>query len=569
MKKSVFILVFIFIGIIAFSQDLSQNVSINSSGATLKDVCEYLSMQTKLDIRAGRNESDWQVYDRRCVIHVEKVPLKDLMIAISNVFDLTWESGDDGVIYLTASPEQLDKELKLREAFFSNQKNDFETNQTQAYDAIINQTSKNTYGVLLYNSDYYRNLVDFFNAFPKINEALLSKKSVKFNYNSLNENQKRIIQALALSYIDFNSKINPKLREQLAIFQNSDTLSVLVNPILGAEDQDIENDSVFAKLLIKGERNNNLEIVILNPLGIYSEIIGQAMTKLAKGESEESVLKKLEVEILQFKAQKIEERNTPCENLTGEVFDEKLNIYAITNRKSFEYKEFFSMIHDKTNLNIVSDYYFRDNFEIDDVSYPLSVIIQNACNEYEVNGIYRNNILELQDKLYYVKVAGVVPTEWIDYWVVKGYENGGYSLEDLINMSKLNDVQIDMELRNNSDLNVVVDKEFRFNTNEVQNKRYALRFLASLDEDQIKKIYESKLSAYELDDLQWDMLQKALEEHDGFYTPEKKNSQVVKLTRDTGRVIEYNIEYTSDISSEPIVITILTNKLIIKNPNKK
>ncbi|MBQ7257674.1 MAG: hypothetical protein IJS60_08285 [Abditibacteriota bacterium] len=569
MKKIIFILILLLISAFAFSQDLSKTVSINSDGATLKDVCEYLSMQTKMDIRAGKSEKDWQVYDRRSVIHVEKVPLKDLMVAISNVFDLTWESDEEGVIYLTASEEQLNKELKLREEYFNNLKTDFETKQQSGYEAFSNQSANNTYAKLLYSSDYYKNLMDFFNAFPKLKDIFLNKKSSKFNYNSLNENQKRILQAFALSYIDFNSKINPSLKEQMGIFQNSDTLSILINPVLGAEDEDIEKDSVFAKLLLKGERNNNLEIVILNPQGIYSDIIGQAMLKLSRGENSDEVKKKMQVDILQFKALMIEHNNTPCENLTGPIFEEKYNFNALTNRKSFDFKDFFAMIHDKCGLNIVADYFYRDNFEIDNVTLPLSVFIQNACNQYEVNGIYRNDILELQDKLYYVKVAGVVPTEWVDYWIVKGYENGGYSLEDLINMSKLNDIQIDMELRNNPDMNVIVDKEFRFNTNEVQNKRYALRFLSSLDDDQIKKIYESKLSAFELDDFQWDLLQKALEEHDGFYTPEKKNSQVVKLTREMGRVIEFNIEYTSDLSSEPITITILTNKLIIKNPNKK
>ena len=126
-----------------------------------------------------------------------------------------------------------------------------------------------------------------------------------------------------------------------------------------------------------------------------------------------------------------------------------------------------------------------------------------------------------------------------------------------------------MEITNNSDLNFTVDKELRFNTKEVATKRYTLRFLSSLSEDMLKKLFDSKLSAYELNDVQWDLLQKALEEYDGFYVPEKKTSQVIRLTREKGRVIEYTLEYNSDMSSQPITITILTNKFKIKNPNKK
>ena len=162
----------------------------------------------------------------------------------------------------------------------------------------------------------------------------------------------------------------------------------------------------------------------------------------------------------------------------------------------------------------------------------------------------------------------MVPNQWIDYWIVRAYQNGGFVLEDLMSMAKLNDTQIDTEIANNPEMNVTVDKEFRFSPKEVIRKRNALRFLSSLSDDEQQRLFENKLSAYEISDEQWQILQDALKENDGFYFEEKKANQIVKLSRLSGKNIEYVLEYDSGFASEPIKITIVTNKYTIKNNNQ-
>ncbi|MBQ0106206.1 MAG: hypothetical protein KBT47_09290 [Armatimonadetes bacterium] len=563
-KKIFFTLIFLLLTVLLFSQDLSVPVTINSDGASLNDVCEYLSQQTGYNILAGKDQNEWIVYDRRAVIYADNVPLKDLMVSIADVYHLTWETDSQGTIYLTVTEEMQADELKKREEYFSSRKSKFSETQSKAYSAIMGNEVKNIYTDLFYPSDYRKNLVEFFNAFPQITEALMEKKSLEYKFSSLKENQKNIIKSLAWSYISFNKKIKPDLEESIDIFGDTDSLSFYINPIVGQEDQDIEEDGIFAKLLISGERNK-IEIDILNPLGTYTDIIANAMVKLNRGEARENVLKSLQADLLKFKEELMYSESIPAENLTGEVFDQKINFAEISNREAMSYKEFYSVLHNKFGINIVADVFYRNVFEYVSVPMSLGKLIQNFSDNYKLRCVSKNNILEFQDKYYYLKIAGTVPHEWIDYWVVRAYENGGYTIEDLIKMANLNDIQIDSELAHNPDMSVVVDKNLRFNTNEVVKKRTLLRFLGSLPGDMLKQLFNGSLSAYELSDEQWNLLQDAMVENNGFFVKEKKSTQVIKLKRDMHGVIEYIFEYTSDFSSEPVSISLFTNRFTLRN----
>lgn len=555
---------------IIYSQDLSVNVSINSDGASLKDVCDFLSQQTGLDIVAGKTDQDWTVTDRKTIIHAEEVPLKDLMTSIANVYDMTWETSENGTIFLTTTPEQSENQLNFRKEYYKNLEDEFNKRQEEALLAITDKNVSNTYTALFYGSDYYNNLILFFNVFPQIKPILLKKDSVKFSFSKLNENQKNVLKNLVFSYIDFNKKIQPELQQDLDFFTSNENITFYVNAIKGNEDQDIENDSIFAKLAFEGDKGNFIRVEILNPTGFYTNVLADAINRLSKGESMESVRNSMEVELLQFKGSKITDKLVPCKNLDEDKFNQKFNLATIigSDKNAISFRDFCDKISNKCSLNIIADVFYRDTYIYDSGDFILKNIIKNFADKYELIGVYNNNILELKDKYYYIKLAGMVPNQWIDYWIVRAYQNGGYVLEDLMSMAKLNDTQIDTEIANNPEMNITVDKEFRLTTKEVVRKRNALRFLASLSDEEQQRLFENKLSAYEISDEQWQFLQDALKENDGFYFEEKKANQIVKLSRVSGKNIEYVLEYDSGFASEPIKITITTNKYTIKNKNK-
>lgn len=570
LKRIIFSIISLLFASIIYSQDLSVNVSINSDGASLKDVCDFLSQQTGLDIVAGKTDQDWTVTDRKTIIHAEEVPLKDLMTSIANVYDMTWETSENGTIFLTTTPEQSENQLNLRKKYYKNLEDEFNKRQEEALLAITDKNVSNTYTALFYGSDYYNNLILFFNVFPQIKPILLKKDSVKFSFSKLNENQKNVLKNLVFSYVDFNKKIQPELQQDLDFFTSNENITFYVNAIKGNEDQDIENDSIFAKLAFEGDKGNFIRVEILNPTGFYTNVLADAINRLSKGESMESVRNSMEVELLQFKGSKITDKLVPCKNLDEDKFNQKFNLATIigSDKNAISFRDFCDKISNKCNLNIIADVFYRDTYIYDSGDFILKNIIQNFADKYELIGVYNNNILELKDKYYYIKLAGMVPNQWIDYWIVRAYQNGGYVLEDLMSMAKLNDTQIDTEIANNPEMNITVDKEFRLTTKEVVRKRNALRFLASLSDEEQQRLFENKLSAYEISDEQWQFLQDALKENDGFYFEEKKANQIVKLSRVSGKNIEYVLEYDSGFASEPIKITITTNKYTIKNKNK-
>lgn len=561
--KKLFIFLFILLSFsVLYAQDLSVPVSINSNGATLSDVCEFLSQQTGLNIKAGKDENDWIVSDRRTIIHVENVPLKDLIDSICNVFDLKSEIKNDGILFY-ASKEQLDNQLKLRENYFAKEKENFINKQNLAFEALNTGVVSNNYTKLFYNSEYQKKFFELITKHPEFKELFINKESSLINFNKLNQEDKNLFISFILAYYEFYKAMQPDLLDSIDLLDNKEEIFIKINSNSALYDRDIYSDSIFSSLTIKTSKKI-ATLDILDPYGVYTDIIAQAMVKQKNGESRENISKFIEVSTLQFKINLILKDCTPCENLNGDIFNNVFNLHSITNRQEMSCRDYFDELS-KKGLNIVADDFYRVLISIDDKNMSMAKYVQKASDEYSLKGIYRNNILEMQDKYYYLKVAGMVPRVWLDYWIVRAYKNGGYSLEDLMQIAKLNDIQLDTEIAKNPDMHKTVDKDLRFNPNEAINKRNILRFLSSLNNDKLQKMFETGLSAYELDNTQWDLLQEGIIDTDMFYKKENKTSQVVSIKRNAGRIIEFIITYESDISTDPKEIIISTNKMSIKS----
>jgi len=573
MNKVLCCFIILIFSTISFSQglnkpDLNKLVTINVDGSRMSDVCDYLSQQTGIKIQAGENDDDWAVYDRKAVIFVNKVPLKDLMLSMANVFDFTWKQDGNGTIILTSTEEQKDNEFNLRKEYFKTVENLFAEKQQNALNSIINKSSiSNQYADLLYKSAYCDNLIVFINKFPTVKTHLLNKTSVKIPFSTLNNEEKEIIKSLASSYINFNEKLQPDIKDKLSILSNDQNLQLLINGNAKVEDEDIEDDSIFCRITIKNDKNA-LEMVILDPNGKYSNIIAGALISLNQGKKLEDITKSLTMDLLKFKMELAFKESTNINILSDQIFSNKINLYELTQKEKITYNEFYGVINKEVGVNIVADSFYRKSYELDKKQESLSNSISNFCNFYGITPKYKNNILEMQDKRYYIKIAGDIPSVWLDFWSERANLNRGYSLDELIAMSNLNDIQIDNEIAYSPRLNKTENK-VKIDTMEVIYKRNLLRFLGSLSNEQTNKLTDTKLSAYEINDMQWDLLQKALEDYDIFYIKQEKNSQIIKLTREVANVIEYTLEYNTDLSTQPITITILTNQFTIRNNNNK
>ena len=80
----------------AVGPDTSQHVTYDAKRKMVVSILADLSKMTGVTLKAGYNDDDWQVRDRRMNIFVKDVPLSDLMNSIARVMKFQWSKREDG-----------------------------------------------------------------------------------------------------------------------------------------------------------------------------------------------------------------------------------------------------------------------------------------------------------------------------------------------------------------------------------------------------------------------------------------------------------------------------------------
>jgi hypothetical protein len=80
--------------------DITQKVTYEAKRQTVTTILADLSKMTGVTLKAGYNNEDWQVRDRRMNIFVKNIPLSNLMNSIARVMKFTWskKENDAGVV---------------------------------------------------------------------------------------------------------------------------------------------------------------------------------------------------------------------------------------------------------------------------------------------------------------------------------------------------------------------------------------------------------------------------------------------------------------------------------------
>ena len=78
------------------STDVTHKVTYEAKHKTVVSILVDLSAMTGVTLKAGRNNDDWQVRDRRMNIFVKDVPLADLMSSVARVMKLKWSKTGSG-----------------------------------------------------------------------------------------------------------------------------------------------------------------------------------------------------------------------------------------------------------------------------------------------------------------------------------------------------------------------------------------------------------------------------------------------------------------------------------------
>ncbi len=616
MKRLLYIVLTFALGISAFAADMNTPVTLHLNGERFYVVCDELSKATGYDIAAGTQAADWNVYDRRAFVSVEAVPLGELLDTICEVFNFSYTVNGNTII-LNQTQEQLKNEAELVLKQVAKEREEQAGKKAKGVEQIRKYVSEKSddnkatcpYGYLLGTTSFGPAVLNVIND-PVLGKAVIDDKTTKFVYSDLPEASRDCISELAKAYKSLDSDTD------LGIFGKPNRLIVVVNRPAPDENSMIDTETVLSRISVMlapdekfggnlsveelADFSSKTEIDILYPENRFSNVVANALLDLKAGKDRDAVAKSME-EQLKFAVNNIDRKKIDTSLLTGEKFGTKINLYSELKKKNISFNEALMVSSIRAGVNMVSDCFYRNAIDVTDKSEAFSDIIIRLCINYGLDHNVKNNILTLRDKRWYMFRAGEIASDWLDYWEEIAELQRGYSLEVLIEMAALTDLQIDYELSLSPQLNKQFDmgakngkRQDLINTREVRNKRDLLRFLGSFSEEQRNEFFAAKaetldnlqaggsdtdakaspfvigkISASKLTDEQWALLENAIVSQSSGYQKQKRSSQVITMTRSIGDYVDYEIHMQPDLTGEGYTVVIRTNNIIKDEIYKK
>lgn len=532
---------------------LDQRVDFDANGLRVSEALYSLALKTGVNMAAGVDDNDWMVRDRRIIVHVKGMPLRNLMREIAGVLHFDWIStgtGADVRYAILQTDDQVKEEQSLRNSTTDAQAKQLRERResvlaemtnlgTLSKQDAINLANTQPWKYVLASEPLGRDLAKFLSTFPDARNAFLQGTEVSFPVSQLSTDLQATVRSIAESYDSLQQRIGASddhsdllskfSRLQVTINRNasSGASALMANGLLGGINVGMGSESIY--------------VPVFDPSSNIAKSLGRAIVRLQSGLSKDEVGKLLKAEI---ETQTDQSADEAARDITSDPsLKRAIILYNIDSVASLA--DTLKLLAAKTGLNVISDCLPGKSPAIAGGSRTLGEQLEAIRRAYGSNWEKSGNILRFRDSEWFTKRTWDVPRVWTDYWISRGKVNNGLLLEDLVQIAKLRDAQIDHDIINDSDL-------VGLGAGEAARNRDILRFYASLNYDQQKTMATQSLSVSSITDDQWAYLKNALAVKGAAYAAAAKGSQTIQLMQSGKDIIDYKFDYIPG-PDEPIV----------------
>lgn len=548
---------------------LEKSISFDADGITLAEALAGLSADTGVVMNAGQDENDWMVQDRKVIVHVRDMNLRDLMQEMASILRFHWSrAGEQGAFTyrIWQDKVQRDEENSLRAAAEDAQTTQAREKRENALSDMVNLASlSGTDADKLKSSDPWRyilatqplggDVANFINSLAGARNAFIQGMETSFPVSVLTPTQQSAVRRIAESYDSLSRSIGIA-DDHSALLARFDKLQVTINKPMNGTGEDVLTKSLLGRITI-GSGTDVLDIPLFDPASVVGKALGSAIVHLQSGASKEQVAKDLQTAL---------EDAAKTQTVPESVRDISSDPALKTNVKLFDLAvvaplpQTLKSLALNTKMNVISDYFAGTPPTVASGAKPLGEQLETIRAAYGVNWEKAGNTLRFHDRAWFKKRAWEISQRWIDYWIARGKQNEGLLLDDLVQIGNLRDEQLDHTILCNADL-------ISYGAGEAARNRHILRFYASLSAEQRKPLLDGKLTASSLDDAQWTALQAALATKGAAYAAAQKGSQLVQLTQSAKDVVDYTFTYYPG-GGEPAVTFKLSSGLVYGSTSK-
>jgi hypothetical protein len=543
---------------------LDQSVSFDSNGLRLAEAFASLGKITGVSMVAGVAPEDWMVYDRKVIVHVKNMKLRDLMLELSRTLSFTWARYDEDETWayrLWRDPASETNELALRTAAADQKSKVARQKRESGLSDLVNLASLSSADVLaLKDTDPWRyilaseslggDVAHFLKSHPESREAFLSGAGSSTPVAAMPADLKLVVRRIADSYHALTMSIGAS-EDQSDLLSKFDRLQITINR-RSLNSQDVFTQSMLGSITIGyGMGPESIEVPILDPTSPVAGAFGAAVLKLRSGANKQEVAKQLQA-ALKSAADTGSMLGGPRagRDITSDP-QLRTPVELFKTASTAPLTATLAALADKTKLNVVSDYFPVAPSNVPAGSRPLGEQLEIIRATYGSNWEKAGGVIRLRDSEWFRKRTWEVPQVWLDHWEAQGRLNDGLGLVELAQIGRLRDEQLD---------NVIIADPalVRLGAGEAVRNRQILRFYQSLDDAQRTQLTSQQLPVSILSGDQWARLKDALATKGAAYAAVERGGQSVKLTKSGGDVAEYIFSYYPEGGDPPVTFKMTT-----------
>lgn len=562
---------------IEVDERVAQRVTLQVSRTSVKQILSILSEQTGVSLKAGLNQDDWQVRDRRMNIFCEDLPLSNLMNSIARVMKFKWgkETLKDGTytyrLYMDRKALLNEEARRARE---EEQLAKIETAKRQkaidSIDELADMTpqeieklrDENPFLYVLGKAGIAKPLRGFFGAVPSLAQALAKGQSMEMPASALSAQARSYaIESLkALWTIKNTADGRSEPFGTADVNSTIDQAIIRVNPNLERFREMQEGSFILGEIRIGPPDRGGIEIPLFDPETNLAKLVGEMiLTAEETGQSikDSENRQEMQQKFVAAMASDVAERArelAPEEPKAVSPDEPDLHAKVKIKPDSNDLPDVLSALSNSSKMPVVSDS-FRQTIVLSvpkDKEMDLWDLLEKIGESFRYDWDKPGSVLEFRDKKWFKKRAAQIPDSWIERWRDTLKKTGTLELGDLVQICSLTQEQFNE--------NIQLDKVL-MSSGIVQPYylgREALKLYGMLSEAQRAMAWgEEGLDLTLLGSEQWAQAAKAIK----LTRPGLVGNRDVALRL---RVIQkqpdgspdrarYNFKITADDGSEPLV----------------
>jgi len=419
------------------STDVTQKVTYEAKRKTVVSILADLSAMTGVTLKAGYNNEDWQVRDRRMNIFAKDIPLTHLMDSIARVMKFQWIKHEtDGVVsyrlymdretLLSAESKRLAEEERLKKRQSEKRKkflSELEASAAMSDAEREKLKTESPYVYSLFQNDRpERVFPKLFKEVPGARQTFESGDELTVYFGSLSSDVQQGLWC-GSKPVDGEGSISIS-----GVNRAGGSIATVT---ISCYDDPDHTGSV--------SRSQGLHFSLSDHDSEYANLYWSLENAGVKDSSGQAQLAKVSEQIT------ASEMKDVGEPLTQHPDDPGLSAKVKMKVDGNEFANVFAALAEASGLAVVSDSFERwGNSPAEEMS--LRTVLDKLESDRRYNWEKHGSTLELHDRDWCKKRAALVPDAWLEAWRKAFKKNGLLDLDELSQIALLTREQLNANL---------------------------------------------------------------------------------------------------------------------------